>query len=65
MSKLKIFRDERRGMRREVVIDWKSESEGEDGKKMEGIKRGALPYVATSSYEFPNNGKVSLFSFSY
>ncbi len=52
-------------MRREVVIDWKSESEGEDGKKMEGIKRGALPYVATSSYEFPNNGKVSLFSFSY
>jgi hypothetical protein len=35
-------------MRREVVTNWKNESEGKDGKKMEGIKRGALPYVVTS-----------------
>jgi hypothetical protein len=34
-------------MRREVVTDWKNGSEGEDAKKMEGIKRGSLPYVVT------------------
>ncbi len=36
-------------MKRKIVTDWKNESEGEDGKKMEGIKRGVLPYVATCS----------------
>jgi hypothetical protein len=36
-------------MRREVVTDWKNESEREDGKKVEGIKRGTLPYVVTFS----------------
>ncbi len=49
MSKLRSSRDERRGMKRKIVTDWKNESEGEDGKKMEGIKRGVLPYVATCS----------------
>jgi hypothetical protein len=35
-------------MKREVVTNWKNESEQEDGKKIEGIKRGVLPYVITS-----------------
>jgi hypothetical protein len=30
--------------------EWKNESEGEDGEKVEGIKRGAVPYAATSSF---------------
>jgi hypothetical protein len=33
--------------------EWKNESEGEDGEKVEGIKRGVLPYVATSSFPPP------------
>jgi hypothetical protein len=44
-------------------------SEGEDQEKMEGIKRGVLPYTTFNStpcnYEFANNDKVSLFSFLY
>ncbi len=35
--------DERSGMRKEIMTNQKNESEGEGGKKMEGIKRGVLP----------------------
>jgi hypothetical protein len=44
-------------MRREEVFketsdgkEWKKESGGEDGGKVEGIKRGMLPYAATFSF---------------
>jgi hypothetical protein len=68
---LKSFRDERKGMKEKIVTDWKNESEGEDGKKMEGIKRGGITichrlFVSNPcNYEFANDGKVSLFSFLY
>jgi hypothetical protein len=35
---------------RNYEIDWKNESEGEDGGKMKGIKSLAFPYVATPSF---------------
>ncbi len=52
-------------MRREVVTDWKNENEKEDGK-MEGIERGALPYVITSlSPTFANMNLQMMAGFPY
>jgi hypothetical protein len=49
LSKLKNFGDETRGMRREVVRQTKGMKVKGTMGKVEGIKRGALPYAATSS----------------
>jgi hypothetical protein len=47
---LKSSGDEKRGVKRVVVRSGRMRVRERMGKKMEGIKRGALPYVATSSF---------------
>jgi hypothetical protein len=50
LTKLKSSKDKRRCEKRSCENEWNNENEEEDEEKVEGIKRGALPYVATFSF---------------
>ncbi len=71
--KLKSSGDKRRGMKREVVKQIKRMRVGEDGEKVEGTMVGVggvticrhLFISNPCNYEFLNDDRVSLFSFSY
>jgi hypothetical protein len=51
LSKLRSFGEERRGMKTIVMRrSGRMKVRGRMGEKMEGIKRGALPYATTSLF---------------
>ncbi len=61
-----LWRWEKRYEESNCETNWKNESEGEDGEKVERIKRGALPYITTSSFPPPTIMNLQMTSwFSY